>query len=240
MKTQSADRTRKKRVLFTRGAELLLAEAGVLEKYIERSGAEILRAETGLDVLTRVNELPSPDVVILEIRLAGINAPDITRHVRADPASWTTPVILVAKEGEEHLERFCSDTGATAFLKPPYKFDELLESTAQALDISVRRDKRVDVRMKVDYEHFEKGFVGESIDLSLSGILVSVRDCDLEVGYPVVLEFKPSGLDLGITSRGAVRRIMHRAEEKGYEVGIEFVDMSPRSKAHLEMFLDAG
>jgi putative two-component system response regulator len=97
----------------------------LLTALLEREGFEVSTARDGEAGLRAVAE-HSPDVVVLDIGLPRIDGLEVTRRLRAAPASRTLPIILVtARTGLDDMVAGL-DAGADDFIAKPFKRPELL------------------------------------------------------------------------------------------------------------------
>jgi CheY-like chemotaxis protein len=72
-----------------------------------------------------------PDLVLMDVFLAGVDGLELLRQMRADSRFDTIPVIMTS--GME-LSEECSRAGANGFLLKPYTPEQLTEVMKQSLD----------------------------------------------------------------------------------------------------------
>jgi DNA-binding NarL/FixJ family response regulator len=78
-------------------------------------GFEVVgEAETGEDSVTMASEL-TPDLVLMDVNLPGINGLDATRRILADGADRTVVLLLSTYEEEEYAPR-AAECGAAAYI----------------------------------------------------------------------------------------------------------------------------
>lgn len=137
---------------------LLLVEddaplAGMLRAHLERDGYEVVQAADGA---TALNELrrQSPDVVVLDIGLPGLDGFEVCRVLRSR-ANWVPLVFLTARDSED--DRVLGmDLGADDYVTKPFSPRELssrlralLRRTGPAVqevrDLVTLGDVRIDV-----------------------------------------------------------------------------------------------
>lgn len=75
-----------------------------LETYLRHQGIEVQGAGNGLGALTRL-EVFSPDVLILDLLMPGLDGLAFLSHLRADPRWARLPVIINTGAGDAVLER---------------------------------------------------------------------------------------------------------------------------------------
>jgi len=66
-----------------------------------------------------------PDAVLLDVRMPRMNGIDLVRHIRAQAATETTPVVAMSAYSDELQAREMIDAGANAFLAKPFTIEEL-------------------------------------------------------------------------------------------------------------------
>ncbi|OGO46458.1 MAG: hypothetical protein A2Z30_00655 [Chloroflexi bacterium RBG_16_64_43] len=104
----------------------------LLRTFLELEGFTVRALTLGEPVMALV-ESESPDVVLLDVFLAGQNGLQILENIRAHPRLGATRVVMVS--GMD-VSSECKKKGADAFLLKPYMPDELvrlLRSTADGV-----------------------------------------------------------------------------------------------------------
>lgn len=104
---------------------------------LEQAGYEVRQAEDGLQGLDAVREW-SPDLVVLDVMMPGLSGIDVTRELRADPATAATPVILLTAKAQEADVETGFVTGADDYVVKPFSPRELV-SRVQAVLARARR-----------------------------------------------------------------------------------------------------
>lgn len=95
----------------------------------EREGFAVTSATDGVQALELFNEV-QPDLVILDIRLPGIDGLEVCRRLRARS---TVPIIMLTALGNE-LDRVVGlEVGADDYLPKPFSFRELLARVRSVL-----------------------------------------------------------------------------------------------------------
>jgi two-component system copper resistance phosphate regulon response regulator CusR len=97
----------------------------LLARSIVRDGHAVIAAEDGRQALDRVRD-ETPDVVLLDILMPGMDGFAVLKQIKADSALRDIPVIMIsALEDFESVIR-CIELGADDYLPKPFAFDELL------------------------------------------------------------------------------------------------------------------
>ena len=86
---------------------------------LEREGFEVTRVATGEDAL----EAALPDLVLLDLRLPGMDGTEVCRRLRARS---DVPIIVVTAKGEEVDRVVGLELGADDYIVKPFGFRELL------------------------------------------------------------------------------------------------------------------
>ena len=95
------------------------AIAEPLAEGLRREGFEVTRVATGEEAL----EAPLPDLVLLDLRLPGVDGTEVCRRLRARS---DVPIIVVTAKGEEVDRVVLLELGADDYIVKPFGFRELL------------------------------------------------------------------------------------------------------------------
>lgn len=93
---------------------------------LEQSGFAVDVVSDGSIALARVST-DSPDAVVLDIMLPGMNGFDVLRAIRGDPKLAALPVIVLTAKGQPNDRKLAETIGATAFITKPYSNAEVIE-----------------------------------------------------------------------------------------------------------------
>ena len=96
--------------------------AEVVERYLHREGFDVDVVQDGREALTAVEE-KSPDLIVLDIMLPGVDGIEICRHVRARSA---IPIIMLTARGEEVDRLLGLGLGADDYVVKPFSPRELV------------------------------------------------------------------------------------------------------------------
>lgn len=96
----------------------------VLSTKLERSGYRVEMAENGEEVLSRIAER-QPDLLILDIKMPGIDGYQVCQRLRETPATQALPIlILTAYGGIEHVIKGLN-AGADDYVTKPFHVEEV-------------------------------------------------------------------------------------------------------------------
>ena len=104
----------------------------VVESFVERAGYEVLIAEDGATALTMV-QTAAPDLILMDLQLPGIDGFEVTRRLKADPATRTIPIIAVTAYAMVGDEARARAAGCDDYITKPINRRVLLEAIARHL-----------------------------------------------------------------------------------------------------------
>ena len=120
-----------------------LANLEVMSEALENAGYEVATAIDGERALKRVQTYP-PDLILLDVKMPGMDGFEICRRLKSDPATANIPVIFmtVLTDTESKLKGF--SVGAVDYITVPFQTEEVLA--------------RVSTQIKLYYltQHLEK------------------------------------------------------------------------------------
>lgn len=100
------------------------AIADALRFMLEDEGYGVVSAFAG-DIVADVRR-ERPDVVLLDVRLAGQDGRELCRAIKRQEVTALTPVILVSADPD--CAAIATEAGADDFLAKPFEMDDLFES----------------------------------------------------------------------------------------------------------------
>jgi DNA-binding response OmpR family regulator len=207
------------------------------------AGFQIKYAADGASGLERV-ALDHPDLVVLDVNLPDIGGLEILEKIRE--IADAPPVVLLT--GSEDAETFTKGVGkgAAAYVKKPFRFDDLLAACRRVLDVSGRgitpppgperrREDRRPLLAAVTVLSRDKNplALGELINLSPGGAQVELG-VPLEPGSHVWVAFQGLGMSLTLECRvqwwqgSASRSVAH---------GLQFLNLTPEQERPIRELL---
>ena len=76
----------------------------------------------------------APDVVLLDMRMPGIDGLEVMRQMKRDPRLAGVPVIFVSANAQETAKRAALNAGGKFFLEKPFESRALLEVIQRVLE----------------------------------------------------------------------------------------------------------
>lgn len=92
-------------------------------------------AADGVEAQKRLAENPEIDLIFLDINMPKMNGLELLGTLKADPELAPIPVIIISTEGKEHDVIRGLQGGAAAYIKKPFRNEEILALTAKVMDL---------------------------------------------------------------------------------------------------------
>lgn len=93
---------------------------------LERSGFEVLAAPDGPAGIALASE-NTPDVILLDIQLPGMDGYEVARALRAIPSLDSTPIVAVTSYAMVGDRERCLAAGCTGYIEKPINPDTFVE-----------------------------------------------------------------------------------------------------------------
>jgi len=117
---------------------------------LEYEGYEFLAAATGQEGLALI-ERESPDLVLLDVKMPGMDGLEVLDRVRA--INDALPVVVVSGHGTISTAVEATKKGAFDFIEKPFASDRVLVSLRNALDQRRLRDENRSLKKAVEVRH---------------------------------------------------------------------------------------
>ena len=91
---------------------------------LERSGYTVLQAHDGEEALALALE-NRPDLAVLDVQMPKMDGFELTRRLRAEPATSRMPIILLTARVQDADVQEGFDAGADDYLRKPFSPQEL-------------------------------------------------------------------------------------------------------------------
>jgi two-component system alkaline phosphatase synthesis response regulator PhoP len=98
---------------------------------LEGEGFEVLTASEGRDVLSVIGR-ENPDLVLLDLRMPGLDGFGVLRELRLKPDE-APPVVVLSAKGLEEDKRAALAAGARDYLFKPFTLAQLLQAIRRQL-----------------------------------------------------------------------------------------------------------
>jgi CheY-like chemotaxis protein len=99
---------------------------------LESEGYEVRGATGGMNGLT-LADAESPDVILLDLRMPGMDGYEVCRILRQGPKTRQIPVIILTVSDDPHLNREAYAAGAQACVLKPFRKEALMAAIRAVL-----------------------------------------------------------------------------------------------------------
>jgi len=97
----------------------------IVRDLLSSAGYEVIEATTGVEGVAAA-KVETPDLILMDIQLPGINGYEATRQIRANPALQHIPIIAVTSYALGGEERKAIEAGCDAYFAKPFSPRKLL------------------------------------------------------------------------------------------------------------------
>ena len=116
----------------------------VLASILESAGARVITAAGGLEAVELATRL-TPDVVLIDRRMADLDGFEATRRIHAHPATARTPVIAVTASAFGEVREAAREAGCIDFVPKPIRAEVLFSKLRQHLGVSFVSPRRTSI-----------------------------------------------------------------------------------------------
>ena len=109
-------------------------------------GYEVVAANDGATGLEWFAAL-TPDCVVVDVRMPGLNGYQFVRALRGDPATAQSPIIMLSALVQDHEQFAGLLTGADAYLTKPVKIADLVQTIDRAIGMTTEERRQRDRRL---------------------------------------------------------------------------------------------
>lgn len=196
----------------------------------------------GIEALTLTRSAEAPDileegifdVVFLDLHMPAPDGIDLARQMRNSRFNRATPIIMISDDQRPSALSVGFAAGASFFLYKPIDKERLLKlvrATQGSLEHERRRTRRVPVQSKVRLKIGDEDLEGETIDVSISGLLVRAPRV-APIGSSLRMSLQLSQRMRPIVAAGTVVRI-----QGGDQMGIHLDNLTLPESERLQEFL---
>ncbi|HOY27282.1 MAG TPA: response regulator [Mesotoga sp.] len=94
---------------------------------IARTGEEALNYICGKGKFADRKNFPTPDLVLLDLKLPGISGHEVLAELKNDERTKRIPVVVLTSSHEEGDRAVCYDNGVNSYLVKPIDFGEFVK-----------------------------------------------------------------------------------------------------------------
>jgi len=118
----------------------LLPNLKLLEAKLSREYYEVIISQSGLDAIEKAKQF-SPDIILLDIMMPGMDGFEVCRQLRANPALMHIPVIMITALSEKEDRVHGLEVGADDFLTKPVNDTALFARVRSLVRLKVMMDE---------------------------------------------------------------------------------------------------
>jgi putative two-component system response regulator len=111
----------------------------LMEALLAPEGYEVILAQDGEEALVRARQEP-PDVILLDIMMAGIDGLEVARQLQANEETKAIPIVMVTALTETDARVKALEAGAADFLSKPVERVELRARVKSLLKVKAYND----------------------------------------------------------------------------------------------------
>jgi DNA-binding response OmpR family regulator len=219
-----------KQVLIVDDEEAVCQMVGKVLASVGMESLALTRSSQALDLLDQEKF----DMVFFDLHMAAPDGMELARHLRRSSWNRTTPVILISDDQRPSAMSVGFEAGANFFLYKPIDKEcllKLVRATQGTIDYGRRRTRRVALHSKVKLNTGEDLLEGETVDVSLCGLLVKAGRT-LARGTPVRVSMELARRMKPVVAAGSVVRVLD-----GNRMGIQLAQLSVAESERLQEFL---
>ncbi|MBN1764216.1 MAG: response regulator transcription factor [Sedimentisphaerales bacterium] len=141
----------------------------LLDHHLSREGYHVLRARSGEQAL-ELARTHTPDMIVLDLMLPGVDGLDVCRQLRNTPATQSTPIIMLTARGEETDIVTGLELGADDYVIKPFSPKVLLARVRAVLrrqKIQVKNKEITEIHdIIIDSGRHEVQVAGKPVELT--------------------------------------------------------------------------
>jgi two-component system alkaline phosphatase synthesis response regulator PhoP len=150
---------------------------------LEQSGYRVITAADGYSTLEAARR-ETPDLIILDIMLPGIDGLEVCRQLRRENATATTPILMLTAKGEEIDKVVGLEVGADDYVTKPFGRRELLarvRALLRRVDYPAAATNNPAAEPQEPPRPSNRELVAGPLRIDLAGRRVNCRGQDLEL-----------------------------------------------------------
>jgi DNA-binding response OmpR family regulator len=146
----------------------------VVRRYLEREGYSVKEASDGFEALDLIRS-SSPDLIILDLMLPGIDGLSLTQHIRQDRQ---IPILMLTAKGEASDRIRGLDLGADDYVAKPFSPQEVV-LRVRAILRRTNKEHQVGIGKTLSFEDLIVDPVSRTVSLEGEKITLTAKEFDL-------------------------------------------------------------
>jgi CheY-like chemotaxis protein len=95
----------------------------------------LVLAGNGAEALRQLGEAPDIDLIFLDINMPKMNGLEVLAKIKANPDLAAIPIVIISTEGKEHDVIRGLQAGAAAYVKKPFRNEEILRLVPRLMEL---------------------------------------------------------------------------------------------------------
>ncbi|MFN2236043.1 MAG: response regulator transcription factor [Anaerolineales bacterium] len=146
----------------------------VVRRYLEREGFSVTEAADGFEALDLIRSI-SPDLIILDLMLPGIDGLSLTQHIRQDRQ---IPILMLTAKGEASDRIRGLDLGADDYVAKPFSPQEVV-LRVRAILRRTNQEHQIGIGRTLSFEDLIVDPVSRTVSLEGDTITLTAKEFDL-------------------------------------------------------------
>ena len=92
----------------------------MMKMWLVRNGYRVIEAETGEEAIS-LAQSERPDLILMDVKMPGMNGLDATQRIRQDRALSRTPIVAVSAYGAEEYRHLALEAGCNDYVSTPFE-----------------------------------------------------------------------------------------------------------------------
>ena len=110
--------------------------SALVSRLLEQAGFEVSVAANKEQVLQRLRQAPSPDVMLLDVQLPDLNGFDLLKRLKMHPALKAVPAVMLTADAKRESIIHGLAIGADGYITKPFEQDALLRGVRAVLGMA--------------------------------------------------------------------------------------------------------
>jgi signal transduction histidine kinase len=120
----------------------------LLGEMLEKAGYEVLIASSGPAALQAAQASPSPDLILLDVMMPGMDGFEVCRRLKASPVSRLIPVIFISAIGMTSRKLQAFRAGAVDYITKPFHNEEVVARVRAHLQLATIEELRAEIAQR--------------------------------------------------------------------------------------------
>ena len=93
--------------------------------FLESEGLQVVSEESGPEGIDRLKKADDIDVVLMDIKMPGMDGYEAMRKIRQEPSLSSVPIIAITGKVDQEERKRCLEAGGSGYVSKPIDLDQL-------------------------------------------------------------------------------------------------------------------